>query len=343
VHFVIKHRDFREPVSISLKTSQRGRIHLGRLLNVVSVRATGPEGTSHTWTPPRDKHTYHHFVHGKAGEPILVPYMGQRIKPDRSELSLLELRGSSFVADRFSSLRIKDGYVQITGLPRGEYDLLLKNSGTRIKLRLTQGERREGYVLGENRQLEERIRRPLQIAQIDVNKDSVDVRLQNASEFARVHVFATRYLPAYSSYTSLSRVRDPEPYLVTVPTAETRYVVGRNIGDEYRYIIDRKYAKKFPSNMLKRPSLLLNPWPIRKTQTSQQQAQAGDEFGRVGSPMKGSVARPEQDQQQVSQRGDFANLDFLPYGSAVLLNLIADDAGVVTIERDALGEHQHIH
>ena len=44
-------------------------------------------------------------------------------------------------------------------------------------------------------------------------------------------------------------------------------------GDEQRYILERRYAKKFPGNMLERPSLLLNPWAIRSTETSQQQPQ----------------------------------------------------------------------
>ncbi len=344
VAFVIKHRDFRDPVHVTLQTNQQGRIVLGRLQDVVWVRATGPQGAAHTWTPPRDEHTYHTVVHGKAGEPIELPYMGAAAEPLRSELSLLELRGNTFVADRFDAIAIKNGFLRIGDLPRGEYDLLLKQTGRRIKLRLTEGERREGYVLGENRQLEERGRKPLQIERIDVGKDVVTVHLQNASEFARVHVFATRYLPAYSAYGSLSRVRDPEPYLITVPKAETVYVAGRNIGDEYRYIIDRKYAKKFPSNMLKRPSLLLNPWPIRKTETSQQHAQAGDDFDRRGrESTTGKSGRPEAKQPPPKVRGDFANLDFLPYASAVLPNLRADDKGVVTIKRDALLQHQYIH
>ncbi len=30
-----------------------------------------------------------------------------------------------------------------------------------------------------------------------------------------------------------------------------------DIGDEYRYILDRKYAKKYPGNMLRRPGLVV--------------------------------------------------------------------------------------
>ena len=35
------------------------------------------------------------------------------------------------------------------------------------------------------------------------------------------------------------------------------YASGRKIDDEYRYILDRRYAKKYPGNMLKRPGLIL--------------------------------------------------------------------------------------
>ena len=73
--------------------------------------------------------------------------------------------------------------------------------------------------------------------------------------------------PAYSAYGNLASIAWPEPYYLLTPRAESQYVAGRNIGDEYRYIIDRKFAKKYPGNMLERPSLLLNPWAIRGTET----------------------------------------------------------------------------
>ena len=34
------------------------------------------------------------------------------------------------------------------------------------------------------------------------------------------------------------------------------------LGDEERYIIERRYAKHFPGVMLPRPSLLMNPWEL---------------------------------------------------------------------------------
>jgi hypothetical protein len=68
---------------------------------------------------------------------------------------------------------------------------------------------------------------------------------------------------------------------------------GRDIGDEYRYILERRYAQKFPGNMLARPGLLLNPWEKRKTDQAgldqkamQQAAETAGERPRQAAPAR---------------------------------------------------------
>ena len=102
-------------------------------------------------------------------------------------------------------------------------------------------------------------------------------------------------------------------------TAETVYLTGRNIGYEYRYIIDRKYATKYPGNNLDRPSLLLNPWAVRGTETGEQAAQGGDSFGaRGGSNMSRADQLSRAHDKRTQELVGFSNLDFLAMGSAVL-------------------------
>ncbi len=344
VQFSLKHRDFREPVNVTLQTDDQGRVVLGELADITSVSATGPENTAHSWNPAADAHTYHQTIHGKSGETISIPYMGTEPKPARAELSLLELRGSTFVADRFNAISIKDGMLQLKGLPSGDYDLLIKSTNTHILLRLTGGEVRDDYVLSKSRQLELRGQQPLQIDKIDSDKETVTVSLRNATEFSRVHIIATRYVPEYPIYNYLGRIRDPEPFLITLPVLESLYVTGRNIGDEYRYIIERKYKKKFPGNLLVRPSLLLNPWAIRKTAATEQLAEKGTSFGGRGNNDGGGMGggnRPPA--PPVAGHTGFADLNFLATQSVVMLNLVPDKQGMVTIKRDALGSHQHLH
>ncbi|NQU24829.1 MAG: hypothetical protein HQ567_26400 [Candidatus Nealsonbacteria bacterium] len=343
VQLAVKHRDFRHPVELSLQTDRNGRVTLGALEDVAWVKATGPQQTSHTWSLLDDAHSYRQSVHGTADAAIELPYMGPQDKPARDELSLLELRGNTFVADRFEAMSIGDGLLKLAGLPPGDYDLLLKRNGTRIKVRIAAGQLRDGYVLGKTRQLEVRGSRPLQIAKVDTGKETVTVQLQHASKFARLHVFAMRYQPAHSVFGLMGQVRDPEPYVIGLARAESVYLAGRSIGDEYRYIIDRKYAKKYPGNMLKRPELLLNPWAIRKTEAGKQDAELGDKVEYLKDMHSVHGGRSASARKAPDQGGNFANLDFLAQGSALLLNLVPDDKGLVKIRRSELGPHQQLH
>ena len=344
VNLVVKHRDFTDPAHMSLQSDARGRIALGALADIAQVSATGPEGVTKTWTLDDDKHSYPRSLHGKVGNVLLVPYMGAEAKPARAEVSFLERRGNTFLADRFGALSIKGGFLQVQDIPAGDYDLLLKDSGERVMVRVTAGAEAEGHVLSANRHLEVRNAKPLQIAAVTADKESLTIRLENASKFARVHVFGTRYLPEYGAYASLD-ASYPEPFAVAVPKTDSLYVVGRDIGEEYRYILERKYATKFPGNMLTRPSLLLNPWAIRKTETTTQEALEGEEFERRVSRAyggRGRAAHGKRATQAGREGAFFSNLDFLGEGAAVLVNVRPDEKGVVTIQRADLGAHQQL-
>ncbi len=354
VQFAFKHRDFRHLHHVTLKTDPAGRINLGALQDIQTVWAVNPENTQHTWTLRGDEHTYSQALHGRVGEPITLPFLRRVSVPlaqpnekpavTREDVSLLELRGDLFVVDRFEHLSVKNGMLVIDKLPGGDFDLYLKSTGSRIRLRVTEGDKLGRFVAGKLRQLETPALAPLQIADINVGGEKVTIKLTNSTKFARVHVFATRYLPEYSGYAHLSRVRAAEPYLFQQSPAESVYLTGRNIGDEYRYIIDRKYATKFPGNMLDRPSLLLNPWAVRTTETGEQVAAGGDAFGAAGAP-PASMAKRGEGGGGGGMMADthLANLDFLAHASAVLVNLAPDKDGVVTFDRKALGDHQHLH
>ncbi|NIA21968.1 MAG: hypothetical protein GWP05_08415, partial [Anaerolineaceae bacterium] len=340
VKLTLKHRDFRDAEHVSLQSDERGRITLGPLKDIESLTATGPEGASHTWSLGAPWHSYPDAVHGRAGQTIALPYMGKPDKPERAELSLLEMRGSTFLADRFEALTIADGMVRLKGLPAGDYDLLLKRPGRRIRVRLTAGRAAEGYVLSGHRLLEVRNARPLQIASVEADDQAIRIKLTNSSKFARVHVVATRYEPEYS-LANLA-VGLPGPGYRTLTRPESVYLSGRNIGDEYRYIIDRKYATKYPGNMLTRPGLLLNPWAIRKTETGRQEAAKGQNFFGVGGGVSSYGGIAAMKQRPRAKAAGFANLDFLSRQAAVFWNLEPDAEGVVTIPRANLGDHQEV-
>src|SRR5262249_23743792 len=160
------------------------------------------------------------------------------------------------------------------------------------------------------------------------------IRLRDASEFARVHVFATRYEPAFSAYAHLGRVRDAELQGVYPAHAESVYLSGRNIGDEYRYVLDRRYQKKYPGNLLERPALSLTPWGQRSPETGEQAVRAADDLAPKGEPAPSSPAADSAGGMNAGTGkvpgGDFADLDFLADTAAVITNRVPEN-GVVKI------------
>lgn len=344
VQLSLKHRDFRDPVAVTLKTNAQGRIALGPLSEIASVTATGPQGPPRTWPLVADDHSHPQTWHARVGDVIQIPYMGAEPDVSPNAVSLLQVNGGSYSEDRFSHLVLRPGMLIAEGLPAGDYELRLKRSGPSILLRVAPGETRDGYVLGATRHLESSADRPLQLDRIQVADEDVTIRLLNATPHARLHVFATRFQPSFLPYQYLSRAIHREPLLVPRLRLDSLYAQGRNIGDEYRYILDRRLAPRFPGNMLERPGILLNPWAIRSTETGQQAVAGGDDFARTAeNPAARDFGTLGSAEARTPGAELSSNLDFLPGPATVLLNLAPDAEGQITISRADLGSHQHLY
>lgn len=342
----LKHRDFKERVKVTLKSDARGQIRLGPLADVAEIWAWSG-GEPRTWRPSANAHSYRAMIHAKSGETIALAYLGKQAAPAHDELALFEVRGNIIRGDRFDAIALKDGVLELRGLSPGDYDLWLKRKNERIHIRVVDGPVVDNNVLGKLRQMQLPLLKPVQVASLASDADSVTVKLRDLSPFARVHIFATRYLPDYSAFGHLGQIRDAELSGVYPSHADSAYLSGRNIGDEYRYVLDRRYQKKYPGNMLDRPELLLNPWAVRSTETGEQLAQAGEEYRRKGVPTPSAPATapapPKSEVDFLMGQPTSSSLDFLADASAVLVNLVPDKDGVVKIPRDKLGPHNMIH
>jgi hypothetical protein len=344
VEFEFKHRDFKNTLNAMLQTDARGRIELGELRDIVVVTAKGPEDTSRTWYPARDARSYQSSLHARSGEVLRVPYMGTLRRPEGSAFSLLELRGRAFQRDRFDALSIKNGFLELSGLGRGDYQLYLKEDNRRIDIRMADGIAAQGHVLSDIRLLETRNPKPLQIESVEVDGRALRAKLANATAFTRVHVYGTRYVVAHYPFSEICKPAIPSPKSTVMVKDDSQFVSGRDIGDEYRYILDRRYAEKYPGNMLKRPGLLLNPWAIRETQTETDEGMGGGAYGsRSGGGGRRSAKGFGGPELGSAGTGRFANLDFLGAKAAVILNLKPDADGMVEVKRGDLGDCQLVY
>lgn len=346
VPFAFKHREFKDKVSVLLKSNGNGRIDLGPLTDIEYLTATGPEGTSKTWYLPKVEHTYRQLVHAKAGDLITLPYQGAATTPTRLELALLETRGGHIYADRFEAISLKDGMIEMRGLGAGDYDLWLKNSGERIKIRIAEGITQSGYVMGRLRHLQLPGLKPVQIVSVTQDAENIVIKVRDFSKFTRLHVYGTRYLPAFGAYGNLSRVHDAELRGMQPLHAESIYLSGRNIGDEYRYVLDRRLQRKYPGNMLERPAVLLNPWVLRNTETGEQLAGDGDDYKKLIKEGGGNVLPPPAKPEPAPNgptANDFANLDYLYEAATTVLNLVPDQDGIIKVSRKTLSSHALVH
>jgi hypothetical protein len=340
VHVELKHRAFRDTVHVPLQTDAGGRIELGSLPGIEWVKAQGPDSHELLWRPGEDEASCPANLHGMVGGTVKLPFFPTESDP-RLEYSLLEKRGNTYYTNRIEAVRFKSGFLEVSGLPAGDYELYLKRRNESVTIRLTGGALEAGGAVSRARTLEILNPDPMQISGIQVTNETLTITLANATAFSRLHVLATRFMPANWVKGKLD-YDYPEPYSLRRVPPESLYVAGRDIGDEYRYVLDRKYAEKFPGNMLARASLLLSPWSISKTETAEQEALAGEAMARYAGRGSGLSAQGAAGKLKAQPTGDYANLDFLRDPATVLLNLKPDAKGVVTVDRKTLGNHSYL-
>lgn len=345
----LKHKDFRQPVQIMLKTDDAGRTSLGELKDIISISVptrnagAGLPGEK-SWVLLSDKRYAGNVIHAKASETFSIPYLGSAQKVERSEFSLVQHAGGTIVSEHFSNLSLENGFVTIKSLAAGDYELRIQSTGENFTIRVASGDAKFGLVVGKTRQLQLRDDAPVHLASLTSSDKEIIAKVANANRSTRVHVIATRYQPAFSALNDLGGISLTGLGIYYSPRSDSAYVAGRKIGDEYQYILDRRLAKKFVGNMLERPSLLLNPWSIRKTSTEKEVLAGGDEFGAAGPPMAApAMVPPPSEPGAAGSGGEFSDLDFLAADPLVSYNLPVEADGTVKIDRKALGEKQWVH
>ncbi len=347
VQLQLTHRDYTDTTHVALKSDGNGRIHLGNLKGVTAVYSSGFAGKSRQWTLTANQRSYPRSVHGITGSTLRIPYQGTATQLSRQVVALLELRGGSYAHDSFEHLTLRNGFLELDGLQAGDYRLFLKETGETIEVAVTTGTRSDTWAIGVDRALELEPRQPLHVRSAAIAGEQLLVQLANTNASARVHVVATRYLATYSSFYNLRSPISDRLRGMDIDHPLSSYHSGREIGDEYRYILDRRFAKKYPGNMLRRPGLLLNPWALDKTETAiGGEGGAGGRFrgpstGDPSSPGPSGPSRPGGTAKD--SPGTFADLEFLPRPSRILANLVPQADGSLAVPLKDLGDGQIIH
>ncbi len=353
VRLELKHLDFDAPLDVDLKTDGSGRIALGQLDGIVHVALDRPVAGRETWPLVPARRTRPFRLAVAEGEVVRLPCEGAGGPVADDLLECVETRHEVVVADVSDRVERVGAFLELRGLPAGEYRVRLRERhgsvDRELSLTVAPGVVRDGWATGGTRAvpLDAEATAPLQVTGVALDDEALVVGVSGAREGTRVHVTTTRWLPAWHPYGSLYVSRERGPGERALDPADAAYHTGRAVGDEVRYILERRFAKTFPGNMLARPTLLLNPWELRETETTV----GGSGGARGGIGRKGmsggrgsrsgaSLINPDAVRSSPAIVPDLA---WLADPAPVIANLRPDADGVVRVPVEELGAGHIVH
>lgn len=340
-----RRKDFKNPRNVTLKSNQFGAVELGKLDGIHYVTVREPGGHTRSWTLQNDRRDQIGLLTVSQGKDLKIPFVGQL---NRREVALYSQSAGGYLSDEFSLLKLIDGNLVASDLAAGDYRLLLKDSGQSIKIMVADGTVSQGHAFNDTRMLELTTRQPSHISKIATDKKTMEIDVSGADSLTRIHVIATRFLPGHDPFQALGGSQRAGLVTGTARFLPSLYINGRNLGDELRYILERRYAQNFPGNMLIRPEILLNPWAVRDTKTDEEKLVGGDKFNRKPTaPAAPASGRAKNGKERSSARKDGAigspSYEFLLNDPVLVSNLVPDKNGKLSINLDAFGDRQHVH
>lgn len=338
VRIQLHHEWFNQPVNVVLRSDENGIIKLGPLdqIRLLETSTLGSDTASHQWALDQaSRFNYPPISTVATGQTVEIPYPGDE-DFKANEVSLLETRAFVFTTDVSKHLQRKPGRIEVVDLKPGQYQLRLKRLQRNITIEVRDAKAHSNHLIDDYDAVSLTRNQPLHIQSVRVEDGKALVQLANANAHTRVHLYATNFHPLFDPYTLLQPNYLPPPTRYEQPQLPTLYVQGRKIGDEFRYILERRYATKFPGNLLTRPELILNPWDVQDTVTDVEDLEAGQDFdGAAPSESMQEAAESRMDESG-SQRFNAANIDFLANGSIVELNLQPNKDGQISLKLDEL-------
>ncbi|MEJ6578845.1 MAG: hypothetical protein QNL33_10455 [Akkermansiaceae bacterium] len=332
---------FQNFFTITLKTDKFGGIDLGPLAGISRVWVR----YDRQWLLVNDRRDHIGLLTVAQGQPLKVPFVGNL---NRREVALFSEATGGFLTDEFARLQLTDGSLVAADLPAGDYRLLLKESGHAIKIMVADGTVSQGHAFNDARMLELPVRQPSHISKVTKGEKTLDVDISDVDPLTRVHVIATRFLPGSDPFQALGGSQRAGLVTGNARYLPSLYISGRNLGDELRYILERRYAQKFAGNMLVRPEILLNPWAVRDTESGEESLEGGDKFDRKSVPAPAPAARRAKSDGKPIVSAEMAlpqstSYEFLRNDPVLVANLVPDKDGKLSIDLDAFGDRQHIH
>jgi hypothetical protein len=328
VSLALRHRCIGESIHTSLVTDENGVVTLGALEGISAISAGTSEAPGLDVKLDADNALLRGQMEMAAGEASALAWPLDYVSLRRPRL--LELRGGGVYRDVSEGLKLQAGSLELPALEAGAYLLLPAPGRSPVAITVMGGRKIDSLMVSDSLAVEVPRSQPLFIESVALNDGKLTVKLNRGGEFVRVHVLGTRLVPGYDALARLGVGAAPFGQRLALGSPRSSYLSGVAIDGEYRYILERRFAQKYPGNMLGRPSLLLCPWDIDESQSQVAEGAAGGHGFRGGEGAKRAAGRHGGDgraEPAEAQSALVAPLDFLASLPAVLANLDAGKDG----------------
>jgi len=206
-----------------------------------------------------------------------------------------------------------------------------------MQISVVKGEQQDEVLVGQSRILETNRVRTVHVRDVKITDDKLQVQLGNHDSFTRIHIVADAYEPRWNQGLNLAA---PEFPLLTMARARipSFYINSLKLDEEYQYVLQRQFLKKYLGSLLPQPSAILNPWELSVTQNTSQTAAAGDPMASLApkAAAPGAAGPPAEDSLKRLAGEASPEYEFLKRGCVMLTNGQCDDKGMLSIDRKAL-------
>lgn len=221
-----------------------------------------------------------------------VPFTSEHL--NLNNFSLVRYANGGVIENCFAKAKFHNeegftnGIVRLQALEAGNYELNMRDQGINIQVNVHRGTywETDSFILKTHSLVELRENQNfIRVSHVGL-KDSeggqkLTFKLNNYKSNPRVHFYAFTFMP--NNVYELYRQLRSNPYAATLSVFKFHqwknfYLSNRKLGDEFRYVFDRKYVKRFMGNMLNTPSLLLKRAFVRDTTFNEEVVNAGAEF-----------------------------------------------------------------
>ncbi len=320
--------------NVTLQTDLEGRVSLGPLRDMSGIRYSVLGGMQHVQQLGLNGVTWPSQINTTTDTEIRLAWPNQE-RAVRELFLLSELREGAIAIDQTSKIRSQDGFLIIDRLSAGDFTLLNTETGTTSNISVIDGPVFDGVAAGKARHLSVTNQFPISISEVEEIDGSVRIRLSGTLQGARVHFYGSRFIDTSSPQQSL-HLPAPMHWGRQIQSQSSAYVSDLRLGDEYQYVLRRKYLQKYPGVMLPKPGLLLNPWETQETINQTQEAKAGEapppaSMKRSANQMADMMAEA-MDQELIGS----SDYDFLADSGIILTNLRPDQDGWVNLPNDVL-------